>query len=166
MSCLPSGQLKCSPDYEYEIDERTGEGVVACPVTEDPEELGNFISFQETAASMTLEAVCMTNCGEPRPKECHCGTMLDNLLARITYVNEIKGTFTGTNFIAGCRCYLGAAARAKFEFVQMDEPGFLRRCEEKKRISANKLSPDYYVKVCDTLLREGCEDKPGRITVV
>ena len=166
MSCLPSSQLKCSPDYQYEIDERSGEGVVTCPVNEDPEELGNFISFQETAASMTLEAVCMTNCGEPRPKECHCGTMLDNLLARITYVNEIKGTFTGTNFMAGCRCYLGAAARAKFEFVQMDEPGFLRRCEEKKRISANKLSPDYYVKVCDTLLREGCEDKPGRITVV
>ena len=165
MSCLPSSKYKCSPKLEFEEDETLG-GVVQCPNTEDPEELGNFISYQITAAEVSLDAVCMTNCGEPRPKKCHCGKMLDKLLARYTYVNEITGIFAATNYMAGCRCYLGAAARAKFQFVQMDEPGFLKRCEKKREISANKLSPNYYVKVCKTLFREGCEDKPGRITVV
>ena len=113
---------------------------------------------------MSLDGVCMTNCGEPRPKQCHCSTMLDKVLDRHTNVNEITGTFASANFIGGCRCYLGAAARAEFKFVQMDEPGFLRRCEERKEISKNKLSPNYYVKVCDTLFRQGCEDKAGRIT--
>jgi len=163
LNCLSSSQYTCSPDLEWEEDQ-PGEWVVQCPNTEEPEELGNFISYEITANSMSLDGVCMTNCGEPRPKQCHCSPILDKVLARHTNVNEITGNFAAANYVGGCRCYLGAAARADFKFVQMDEPGFLRRCEERKEISANKLSSNYYVKVCDTLFRQGCEDKDGRIT--
>ena len=163
--CLSSSQYKCSPDLKY-TEDGAGGWVVQCPNTEDRNEMGNFISYKITGPEMSLDNVCMTNCGEPRPKACHCNTMLDKLLARNTNVNEITGLFVARNHIEACRCYLGAAARANFKFVQMDEPGFLKRCEEKKEISANRLSPNYYVKVCDTLFKQGCEDKGGRITKV
>ena len=168
MKCLKpetSSQYKCSPDLKYTQD---GDGgwVVQCPNTEDRNELGNFISYKITGNDMSLDNVCMTNCGESRPKQCHCNAILDKLLARFTNIKEISGLFVARNVIEGCRCYLGAAARANFKFVRIDEEGFLKRCEEKKEISANKLSPNYYVKVCETLLKQGCEDKLGRITKV
>ena len=72
----------------------------------------------------------MTNCGEPRPKQCHCNAILDKLLARFTNIKKISGLFVARNVIEGCRCYLGAAARTNFKFVRIDEEGFLKRCEE------------------------------------
>lgn len=164
LNCLTSSRYICSPDLRFE-EVATGAGFVQCPNTEEPERTGNYIQYHIKATSMAITGVCMENCGEPRPKQCHCNRMLDKLLARHTNVNEIVGIFSAENYMGGCRCYLGAAARAKFKFVQMDLPSSTSEfCEERKEISAKKRSPNYYVKVCETLHEQGCEGLPGKIT--
>ena len=169
MNCLSSSRYECSPDLEYSLaPEETGAGSVQCP-NKDPKKVGNYMQYHITGTSMSIESVCMENCGEPRPKKCHCNKMLDKLLARHTFVNEIVGIFSAEKHMAGCRCYLGAAARANFNFVQVNVPVNAPGCtifsEQRKEISAEKRSPNYYVKVCNNLFEQGCENLPGRITV-
>lgn len=52
------------------------------------------------------------------------------------------GIFAAESYMGGCRYYLGAAARAKFKFVQMDmpssDPDF---CMERKEISTKNVLP-------------------------
>ena len=169
MNCLSSSRYKCSPDLQFSLaPEETGSGFVQCPNTEDPERVGNHIQYHITGTSMSIKGVCMENCGEPRPKKCHCNKMLDEILARHKAVKEIVGIFSAEKHMAGCRCYLGAAARADFKFVQIDVPVNVPGCtvfsEQKKEISAEKRSPNYYVKVCNNLFEQGCKVLPGKIT--
>ena len=138
-----------------------------CPILENTNEMGNWMMYKIKDAKFVLEAACMTNCGEPRPKQCHCGSMLDSILARNKHVKEITGRFTAKaeNSMAACRCYLGAAARAKFKYVQMDEPGSQGHCAKKREINKSKHSINHYVKVCTELIKRGCKNGFGRITM-
>ena len=78
---------------------------------------------------------------KPKPTLCHCGAMLDNLIASFSKLEKIEGWFDADPFIKGCRCYLHSAVKANFKFVQFDTMD--EECGAKKEI--NK---DNYKSVC------------------
>ena len=81
---------------------------------------------------------------EPKPKKCHCKTMLAEVLKKNPKVNRIEGSFTANPFIAGCRCYLGQAAKKGFRFVEIGADS-----------SRNfKFTEKTYVKICELIEKE------------
>ena len=78
---------------------------------------------------------------KPKPKQCHCSTMLAKVLEENPKVDRIVGTFRPNHLMIGCRCYLGAAARSDFKYVKIGP------AENFEFTRAN------YVKVCETILQ-------------
>ena len=75
--------------------------------------------------------------------------MLDTLLTRFSDVNKIEGSIAANIYLAGCRCYLGAAAQANFKFVQMASKK--EECNEK-----NEFTSTTYRGICDDYQRKNC----------
>ena len=121
-------------------------------MTSDPQE-GNYIAhyLKDDSHTIYLEDVYAEYC-KPKPEECHCKTMLRNVLERFHDVDKIEGIFMASPFTAGCRCYLGAASRRGFRFVQFysDRKG----CNEKKEISPDKEADTYYGHVCESYKKQ------------
>ena len=70
------------------------------------------------------------------------------------------------SFLKMCRCFLGAAARFSPDYVhtvRMLLPGPQQRCNQEKRFTKNRLSSDFYGKVCEKLSKQGCEEMGGII---
>ena len=163
--CRPT--LQTQGHHNASVDYRT----LSCPSQEDPEINGNLMqyNFERNNRRLVVEYIDIGRCGESPPNECRCKSMLEYLL--ISFVDEIKATFqnrgTGTipdaTYLKMCRCFLGAAARSKFKTVAMLHPGPQKRCNEEKNISTNKLSSDFYGKVCKKLSKQGCEEMDGTI---
>ena len=147
--------------------------IVTCPRVQDVREYGNYISFHLEPGTLVLNQVSMARCTNDEAKECRCKTMLakilslykeDNARMKVTF-DEEEFAFEGIDatFIERCKCFLGTTAKQGYEYVQMDEPGPKGLCNEKKRISSTKLSPDYYIGVCDKLLNQQCKGLSGRV---
>ena len=68
--------------------------------------------------------------------------MLQKVLESNPQVDRIDGYMKADPFIAGCRCYLGAAARAGFRFVEDCDP----KCKERF-----EFTTDDYGKICENL---------------
>jgi len=96
---------------------------------------------------LELDMVDATLC-EPKPKKCHCNTMLPKVLKKNKKVKWIEGYFTANPFIAGCRCYLGVAAKKGFKFVEIeaDPP------------KSFKFTKKTYVNICKLMEKEVPED--------
>ena len=59
----------------------------------------------------------------------------------------------------GCRCYLGAAARANFKFVELSNT--IEKCYGTKEITKEE-GPNNYVKVCEYYKKNKCyKDEDG-----
>ena len=84
---------------------------------------------------------------EPKPEKCHCKTMLQKVLELNPQVDRIDGYMKADPFIAGCKCYLGVAARAGFRFVEDCDPKSEGRIE---------FTPDDYGKICEDLQKDKC----------
>ena len=80
--------------------------------------------------------------------------MLDKVLERNPEVNRIDGYFSASYFMKGCRCYLEAAARAGFKFIENSRGAFSGRIE---------FTKDNYVIVCDSLIENCFEEGTTRI---
>ena len=80
---------------------------------------GNHIQYAINENTFDLQNVYAEYC-KPKPKECHCKTMLHHLLSQNPNIVRIEGIFSANPFIAGCRCYLGAAAKNGFKYVKLD----------------------------------------------
>ena len=103
---------------------------------------GNFIAYglQNGDSHLYIKNVNAEYC-KPKPEACHCNRMLDNILAKYSELDEIEGFFMANPFMAGCKCYLGAAARAGFKYVQFESTK--KKCNKK-----NKINIKNYGKVC------------------
>ena len=70
--------------------------------------------------------------------------MLDKVLKLNPEVDRIDGHFIANPFMAGCRCYLRAAAKVGFKYVQTR-----LGCEA-------EFTSENYVDVCNDLLKKKC----------
>jgi len=111
---------------------------------------GNHILYEVTKDGnhdvLTLWNVIGDRC-EPKPEKCHCKTMLQKVLESNPQVDRIDGYMKADPFIAGCRCYLGVAARAGFKFVEDCDP------KSKGRI---EFTIDEYGKTCEAMQKFKC----------
>ena len=151
------------------------QSIISCPSQEDPTRRGNFMEFHLERDNSRLEVdyIDIGRCGESPPNECRCKSMIEDILSRQLQVDEIRATFEnrGTStipdatYLKMCRCFLGAAARSRrnFNTVRMQLPGPKQQCNQEKRFTTNKLSTDFYGKVCEKLSKQGCEGMDGII---
>ena len=146
-----TGKCKATPSH-HELESYS---ILTC--AEDGKDFceGNFIVYSLSSNRVTfdLRDVNAEYC-KPKPKACHCKTMLKNLLDRYPELNKIDGYFTADPFIKGCRCYLGTAARANFKFVQMQSK--IEECNEK-----TEFNDETYGKICDNYKKKNCMGKGG-----
>lgn len=160
--------------------------VISCPSQEDPTINGNFMEFHlelfdtdtiDDELRLVVRYIDIGECGESPPNECRCKSMITNVLSTELFVDEIRATFANrgnsmipdASFLKMCRCFLGAAARFRnifgenFNTVRMLLPGPQQRCNQEKRFTTNRLSSDFYGKVCEKLSKQGCEEMGGII---
>ena len=83
---------------------------------------GNHIQYTKgndgTHDFLRIDNVDGESC-KPKPKSCHCKTMLAQVLEQNTEAKWIEGHFAAEDFMKGCKCYLGTAADAEFRFVKI-----------------------------------------------
>ena len=77
--------------------------------------------------------------------------MLEKVLELNPQTDRIDGYMKAKPFIAGCKCYLGAAARAGFRFVEDCDDASAGRIE---------FTKNDYGQICESLEKAGkCEGK-------
>ena len=83
---------------------------------------GNYIKFNEIQSdkgrTITLYMVYTQYC-TPKLEQCRCKSLLETLLDDRPDTIKIQGAFAAKPPIAGCKCYLGAAVRKGFKFVNL-----------------------------------------------
>ena len=135
-----------------EIDSlATGGSAISCSKDEDNFRKGNYILYEVRNEGnqeiLELNSINAEIC-KPKPKKCHCKTMLDKLLNRYKNVDRIDGAFIGNSFIQTCRCFLGSAAWFGFQFVEFSAVG----CSGKKEFSRID-----YVSICEAMEKKRVE---------
>ena len=118
---------------------------------------GNYIIYdiENDGSHHRLEIQeVVADCCEPKPRQCHCNTLLRRVLQEDLKVDRIDGYFTADPFMAACRCYLGVAA--EFGFKWIDD------CKDvnSKRIEFTLFN---YVQVCEKLEKQKCMHKDARL---
>ena len=139
-------------ETESEIDTLgNGGSVISCSKDEDDFRKGNYILYEvKTEGNQDILELTSINAEicEPKPKKCHCKTMLDKLLKRYENVDRIDGIFFGNSFIQTCRCFLGSAAYFGFQFVEFSA----KSCPGKTEFSKTN-----YRSICDTMEKRRIE---------
>ena len=117
---------------------KTGFSAVTCAKNGMNPEDGNYIAYATKKKNrLYLMNVNAEYCN-PKPKTCHCKTMLHSLLSKYPEVDEIEGYFMAKPFMKGCSCYLGSAARKGFQFVQFESD--IKECNEKRQFSVKNYT--------------------------
>ena len=127
-----------------------------CPTKKPgPPRSGNFIGhkIEQTVRWTTIELkdVQTTFC-QPKPKQCSCSSLLDSLLLKNPSVDRIAYYFDAEPFMAGCKCYFGAAVRAGFKYVKLNGWSIsLEKCTGIKKLTKRK-----YPQMCQKLHNKNC----------
>ena len=91
----------------------------------DPCTKGNhiryFVSGPPNALIMDVQSVHANYC-QGKPEGCRCKNLLGNVLDRYPTLRQLRGQLSAHPFMAGCRCYLGSAARRGFTAVSFNSP--------------------------------------------
>ena len=131
---------------------------------EDQKERGNFIRFSEqqtaynssyTWHTILLRMVSTEYCA-PKLEQCRCKSLLESLIA-LRSANRIALTFLARPYIAGCKCYLGAAAKKGFKFLRMF--GLLGSENNRHCVGKRDLTRKNYENVCKILKKHSCLGK-------
>ena len=129
---------------------------IACPPKKaGTAKRGNFIKYTKTQAGSwnTLKLVfVLANYCKPQLQQCRCSSLLDMLLALDSTINRITGYFNAKPYIAGCKCYMGAAAIHGFRFLKMDD-------DRKGCRGTKEFTVDNYTETCEMLLRSKCDGR-------
>ena len=109
----------------------------------------------ENKETLWLNDVERTYC-KPVREECKCKEMVARALQQNPEVKEIQGMFGAEPMIVGCRCYLGAAARAGFTSVRLDSKK--KGCTEPEPISPTE-GKHFYADLCKKWKKLKCASK-------
>ena len=112
---------------------------------------GNYIRSNIRNGELDLEDVWTEYCKPKHPK-CGCKSLLDTILTDYTKLDTILLTFAAHPIIAGCRCYLGAAARKGFKYVTVKSGR--SECDGEKPLNKNN-----YVVLCNYYKEHNCVSK-------
>ena len=104
--------------------------------------------------TLKVQLVQTTYC-RPQLEQCRCKSLLESLLDRETTINKITGDFTAKPYIAGCKCYLGAAARKGFTFLKMESADNRKECKGTRKFTADKGTENYET-LCEKLKSLNC----------
>ena len=123
------------------------------------ESVGNFINFRLTATRLDIIDVQTKYC-QPKSnyKGCSCGKLLDGLLKlEQNSGQDLIGIYLDmqvypSDYIAGCRCYLGAPARAGFNSLTITN-AHVNRCNVKKQY----FNIGHYGDLCDDMYSNLCD---------
>ena len=126
-----------------------------CPPKNDPKVQGNFIMFEiiqdgRLNTLLKVKLVATSYC-RPQLEQCRCNSLLQSLLTLETSVNKITGSFVAQPYIAGCECYLGAAARQGFRFLKMKDAANRKECKETREFTLGD-----FPEMCKTLQSFNC----------
>ena len=87
---------------------------------------GNYISGDKFLARLRIEKIITKNCQpESSYPDCSCSKLFDGLLSNQDFQDleliqfRHKMSAQKDNYLAACRCYLGASARAGFNSVEI-----------------------------------------------
>ena len=104
---------------------------------------------------MLLRGASTTYC-TPRPSACSCSSLIETELKKHPSVNTIRGVFSANPPLAGCKCYLGAAARAGFTSVTLESKK--EACQGTKQINKNN-----YRDICEAYAKHNCASKDDEV---
>ena len=128
--------------------------VLTCSLEDKKWSNGNHIMYgvykDGNSHVLKIETLIANLC-EPKPEKCHCKTLVEKVLELNIQTDRIDGYMKADPFIAGCNCYLGAAARAGFRFVEDCDDASAGRIE---------FTKNDYGQICESLEKAGkCEGK-------
>ena len=107
---------------------------------------GNYISFTKDKNTLEIDYVWTKYC-QPRPKDCSCSKLFDAVLGNKQFHDvsrlELAIETKKDDYVAACRCYLGASSRAGFDTVEM-RFSVPTKCNGKRSISTST-----YVDICE-----------------
>ena len=120
---------------------------------------GNYVEYSVEDKTLKLGMVSTNNCKRKKeePTNCNCKELLARVLDLNQNVNKITGRFVASPWIAGCKCYLGTAARAGFTHVKLHS-------EKKKCQGIREFDTKTYGKVCEKYGKQKCTRSRGEIT--
>ena len=123
---------------------------LTCRRENNPETEGNYIraSITRAGAELFLGDVWAEYC-KPKLPKCRCKSLLGTILEDYPKLDTIRGYFAAYPKVAGCRCYMGAAARAGFKYVTMKSGRDV--CDDKQTVNANS-----YVELCNYYKKHKC----------
>ena len=97
--------------------------------------------------------------------QCRCNELLNVLLKHEKDSVQIETMIPFQSFTKYCLCYLGASARAGFEFVQMTQYVNPKpECIDKKPIRKGNPFQPLYISVCDAYETNTCGNGSIKIT--
>ena len=113
---------------------------------------GNKVVYNVQGSYFWLHDVNTTFCRrkEGVVSQCSCKALLKIALDRYPLVDTIHGDFVAKPWKLGCRCYLGVAARAGFNYVELNS--YEPRCNGERMISVEN-----YVEVCKEYKKYDCQ---------
>ena len=159
----PKGTGECEDtSSEFVLNPVSQERAMACVQKGTDDEEGNYVAYtiQTYDHALRLDAVWAKYC-KPKPDACSCTSLLSRVLQENPDVNKIKGSFDAKPMIAGCKCYLGSAARAGFKYVRLESEK--EKCNEQKIFNL-----ETYRQICAWYDKKNCADKkvptPAEIT--
>jgi len=106
----------------------------------DKETSGNYVKavFEQAKKILVINFVQGDEC-DPKPADCNCKSLLTGVVRKFTTASKISLIFGATPAIAGCKCYLGTAARNGFKkvdvencdaIIDFDEKNYSKKCED------------------------------------
>merc|ERR1711951_162100 len=138
--------VECEKKAEYK--EVAGKVYNYCPKKglankPDNEETGNYVQavFDKSKNNLKVIVVAAYIC-DPKPDGCNCKTLLGKVVESHKTASKMSLLFAAPPAMAGCKCYLGTAARNGFKSVEV------KKCEEK----AIDFDENNYAKKCEALI--------------
>jgi len=150
------GQVGAEGDRVYSYCARTNTSAGPPPYTQGGPgnwNTGNYVralvkNSNSRNAKLVIKVVRTDKCIR-NSTECSCKTLLDRVISSFRTVAKIEiNQFIANPKLAGCRCYLGNAARYGFKSVE------LKNCSKKDRVV--KFDENNYVTQCKIIVARDC----------
>jgi len=137
----PGMRVRTRPRCEEKAKYKEVGGTVFnyCPEKgSDKETSGNYVIAAFDKKILDINYVEAYKC-DPKPDDCNCKSLLTGVVQKFPRASKISLIFTATPAIAGCKCYLGTAARNGFKkvdvencdaIIDFDEKNYSKKCED------------------------------------
>jgi len=145
--------IRCEEKAKYK--EVAGTVLNYCPMkNSDKETSGNYVIAAFDKKILDINYVEAYKC-DPKPDDCNCKSLLTGVVQNFPRASKISLIFTATPAIAGCKCYLGTAARNGFKkvdvencdtIIDFDEKNYSKKCDDLIKRADQCYVGNWYIK--------------------